>query len=173
MLTARADRKSKLEGLETGADDYITKPFDREELKIRVNNLLEQRKRLREKYRNEFLTGKSDAGLPPTEEQFLTRVAETIQQHLQESGFNIESLSQEVGLSRSQLYRKIHSLTGFTPVEYLRNLRLKHAARMFLDKHENIAQVAYHVGFSNPSYFSECFRELYGSCPSEYLKQKV
>jgi signal transduction histidine kinase/DNA-binding response OmpR family regulator len=171
MLTAKADRESKLDGLKTGADDYITKPFDADELRVRVDNLIEQRRRLRQKYRKEFLTGQKDIQLAPPDEAFLERVSETIQDHLTEVEFNIESLSHEIGLSRSQLYRKIVALTGFSPVEYQRNIRLKHAARMFQEKHRNIAQVAYQVGFSNPSYFSESFRELYGSTPSEYIKK--
>jgi DNA-binding response OmpR family regulator len=171
LLTARADMKSKIEGLETGADDYLTKPFDKKELEIRVHNLLSQRSKLRERYRREFITGCEGIELMPEDERFLNRLANTIQQHLQDTAFNVENLSAEIGLSRSQLYRKTIFLTGFTPTEYLRNMRLKHAARLFQDGHINVTQVAYQVGFTNPSYFARCFRDIYGSVPSVYIKQ--
>jgi len=170
ILTAKADKDSRLEGLKTGADDYLIKPFDAEGLKVRVDNLIDQRKKLREKYRKEFLTGLDDIQLIPPDERFLLKVSETIQEHLQDPAFNIENLSHEIGLSRSQLYRKIMAISGFTTTEYLRNIRLKHAESLFLEKQSNIAQVAYQVGFSNPSYFSECFKELFGKSPSEYIK---
>jgi signal transduction histidine kinase/DNA-binding response OmpR family regulator len=170
MLTAKADKTSKLEGLGTGADDYIIKPFDAEELRVRVENLITQRRKLREKYRKEFISGLKNRKFAPPDEQFLNRVSETINHHLSESEFNIERLSEGIGMSRSQLYRKTLAVTGYTPVEFLRNIRLKHAAHMFKEKHHNIAQVAYHVGFSNPAYFSVCFKELFGMAPSEYIK---
>jgi AraC-like DNA-binding protein len=170
MLTAKADKTSKLEGLGTGADDYIIKPFDAEELRVRVENLITQRRKLREKYRKEFISGLKNRKFAPPDEQFLNRVSETINHHLSESEFNIERLSEGIGMSRSQLYRKTLAVTGYTPVEFLRNIKLKHAANMFKEKHHNIAQVAYHVGFSNPAYFSVCFKELFGLSPSEYIK---
>ncbi|MFC2115162.1 ATP-binding protein [Bacteroidota bacterium] len=171
MLTARADRQSKLDGLETGADDYIIKPFDAEELRLRVNNLIRQRLTLRAKYRRQFLTGGSDIGIKPAHEEFLGRLSDSIQANYQDPQFNVESLCRELGMSRSQLYRKVLATTGFTPTEYLRNIRLKKAAQLFREEHHNIAQVAYSVGFNNPSYFSECFRDLHGSTPSDFIRE--
>jgi DNA-binding response OmpR family regulator/anti-sigma regulatory factor (Ser/Thr protein kinase) len=173
MLTARADMGSKIEGLETGADDYIIKPFDAEELRVRVKNLIEQRKKLRERYRKEFLTDPAGHEIPPPEDEFLVRVLDCTKKHLKESEFNVEQLGKELHLSRAQLYRKVLALTDYTPNEFIRNIRLKMAARMFLEGHRNVTSVLYTVGFNTPSHFTESFRELFGINPSDYIKQKA
>ncbi len=172
MLTAKADRDSKLESLEMGADDYIIKPFDAEELQVRVKNLIEQRRKLRERYRKEFLMDPTGHEIPPPEDEFLGRVMNCLNKHLTESEFNVEHLGKELGLSRSQLYRKILALTDYTPSEFIRNLRLRMAARMFLEGHRNVTKVLYMAGFNTPTYFTESFRELYGLNPSDYIRQK-
>ena len=173
MLTAKADRDSKLESLETGADDYIIKPFDAEELQVRVKNLIEQRKKLRERYRKEFLADPEGPELPPPEDEFMVRFLNCTKIHLKDSEFKVEQMKEELHLSRMQLYRKVVSMTGYTPSEYIRHIRLKMAARMFLQGHSNITSVLYTVGFNTPSYFTQSFRELYGLNPSDYIKQKT
>jgi signal transduction histidine kinase/DNA-binding response OmpR family regulator len=172
MLTAKADRDSKLEGLGTGVDDYMIKPFDARELRARVYNLVEQRKKLRNRYRQEFLTDLEGHVLPAPEDDFLVRVLNCINKHITESEFNVERLGKELGFSRTQLYRKILALTDHTPNEFIRNIRLKMAARMFHEGHRNITRVLYTVGFNTPAYFTQCFRELYGINPSEYIRKK-
>jgi YesN/AraC family two-component response regulator len=171
MLTAKADRESKLEGLETGADDYIIKPFDAEELQVRVKNLIEQRKKLRERYRKEFLTDPAGHEIPSPEDEFLVRFMNCTKKHMKDPEFNVEQLGKELHLSRVQLYRKVLSLTDYTPGEYIRNIRLKMAARMFVEGHTNVTSVLYTVGYSTPSHFTQSFRELFGMNPSEYIKQ--
>jgi signal transduction histidine kinase/ligand-binding sensor domain-containing protein/DNA-binding response OmpR family regulator len=173
ILTAKADRESKLESLETGADDYIIKPFDAEELQVRVKNLIEQRRKLREFYRKEFLADPAVHEIPLPENEFLDRFMDCLKKHLTESGFNVEQLGEELHLSRTQLYRKILALTDHTPGEFIRNFRLKMAARMFLEGHTNITKVLYTVGYNSPSHFTQSFRELFGINPSEYIKQKA
>jgi DNA-binding response OmpR family regulator len=173
MLTARADRDSKLEGLTTGADDYLIKPFDTEELRVRVKNLIKQRRMLREKFRKEFIaTSQFSQEVAPYEDDFLTRVAKCINEHLGEADFGVQQLADHIGFSRSQLHRKIVALTGYVPNEFIRNIRLKQAARMFQQGYTNIAEVLYTVGFNTPSHFTQCFRELFGLNPSDFLKQK-
>ena len=171
MLTARADKSSKLESLETGADDYILKPFDAEELQVRVRNLIEQRKNLRERFKKKFLIATVDQELPAPEDEFLTRVLDCIKKHLSEPEFNVEQMGKELCLSHSQLYRKILAMTDQTPNVFMRNIRLKMAARMFMEGHKNITRVLYSVGFNTPSHFTQCFRELFGINPSTYIKQ--
>jgi signal transduction histidine kinase/ligand-binding sensor domain-containing protein/AraC-like DNA-binding protein len=172
MLTARADKDSKLKGLTTGVDDYLIKPFDAEELHIRIHNLIQQRKNLREKFRMEFTRldpfTKDLAGL---EDDFLSRVVDSILEHLGEHDYGVEQLAGDLRFSRSQLFRKIQSLTGYAPRDFIRNIRLKQAARMFQEGHTNITEVLYSVGFNTPSHFSQSFRELFGMNPSDYLKQ--
>jgi DNA-binding response OmpR family regulator len=172
MLTAKADRESKLEGLETGADDYIIKPFNADELKVRVKNLIEQRKKLRERYRKEFLADPAGHEIHPPEDEFLVRLTDCTKKHLEDPEFNVKQLGEELHLSHTQLYRKVLSLTDYTPNEYIRNIRLKMAARMFQEGHTNITSVLYTVGYSSPSYFTQSFRELFGLNPSDYIKQK-
>jgi signal transduction histidine kinase/ligand-binding sensor domain-containing protein/DNA-binding response OmpR family regulator len=171
MLTARADKSSKLESLETGADDYILKPFDAEELQVRVRNLIEQRKNLRERFKKKFLTATVDQELPAPEDEFLTRVLDCIKKHLSEPEFNVEQMGKELSVSHSQLYRKILAMTDQTPNVFMRNIRLKMAARMFMEGHKNVTRVLYSVGFNTPSHFTQCFRELFGINPSTYIKQ--
>ena len=170
LLTAKADRESKLEGLETGADDYVVKPFDQEELQVRVKNLLEQRERLREKFRKEFTSDligeKASSG-----DEFIKKVHEIMHDHIDEPDYTIEQLAGELYLSRSQLFRKVSALTSYSPIELFRNLRLKKAAILFNGGHKNVTQVMYQVGFNNPSYFAKCFTELFGMNPSRYIKR--
>jgi signal transduction histidine kinase/DNA-binding response OmpR family regulator len=170
MLTAKADRESKLGSLETGADDYIIKPFDAGELQVRVKNLIEQRKKLREHYRKEFLTDTVGQVIPSHEDEFLVRFMECVKKHLKDPRFTVEQLGKELHLSRVQLYRKVLSLTDCSPGEFIRNIRLKTAATMFLEGHTNVTSVLYSVGYSTPSHFTQSFRELFGINPSEYIK---
>ena len=168
MLTARADRISKLEGLETGADDYLIKPFDTEELKIRVKNLLEQRRKLRKKFRLDFLSSATDLGLPPRD-HFIERLLDIFDQHISDSDFKMSQLSGELNLSQSQVERKVMAIAGYTPNELFRNHRLKRAAALFRSGQIHVAQVMHRVGFNNQSYFTKCFRELFHMTPSKFI----
>ena len=173
MLTAKADRISKLESFGKGADDFILKPFDAEELQARVSNLIEQRKRLRERYRKEFLTDPGTGALPVPADDFLEKVLTRIHKNLSNSEYSVELLGQDVGLSPSQLYRKVVALTDHSPGELIRNSRLKMAAKMFRTGHSNVSTVLYAVGFNTPARFSQYFRELFGVNPSKYIRQKA
>jgi AraC-like DNA-binding protein len=168
MLTARADRYSKLEGLETGADDYLVKPFDTGELKVRVKNLLEQRRKLREKFRLEFLSDSIDMELPP-KDQFIKRLFEIFDQHISDPEYTMNQLSEELILSLSQVQRKVMALTGYTPSKLFRNHRLRKAATYFRSGHDLVAQVMHLVGFNNQSYFTKCFGEVFDMTPSQFI----
>jgi signal transduction histidine kinase/DNA-binding response OmpR family regulator len=172
MLTARADRDSKLEGLQTGADDYLIKPFDAEELQVRVKNLVDQRQKLREKFRKELFTEPEGTPAISHEDKLLNKVLEIFTRHLDDSDFNIDRMSSSLNMSRTQLYRKIHAITGHTPRELLQTIRLRKAAFLLESGEGNISQVAYQVGFNNMSYFAKCFRRLYKVNPSEHLKSR-
>jgi signal transduction histidine kinase/DNA-binding response OmpR family regulator len=171
MLTARADRDSKLEGLQTGADDYMIKPFDAEELQVRVKNLIGQRQKLREKFRKELITEPERIPVISPDDRLLIKVIEMCKRHLSDSDFNIDGMSDSLNMSRTQLYRKTHAITGHTPKELLQTMRLKKAAFLLERGEHNIAQVAYQVGFNNMSYFAKCFKKLYRVNPSMYLKR--
>ncbi|MEX2116845.1 MAG: ATP-binding protein [Bacteroidota bacterium] len=168
LLTAKASAEHKLEGLETGADDYLVKPFDAKELLVRVKNLIEQRRKLRDRFQREITLQPHDIPITSMEEQFLSRAKEIVHNHLSDPNLGVELFAEEMALSRSQLHRKLYALTGVSPGEFIRSMRLQRAA-VLLQKHfGNISQVAYEVGFSNPSHFTESFRKQFGVAPSEY-----
>ena len=168
LLTAKSEQESKLEGLETGADDYLIKPFDSKELRIRIKNLIDIRKKLQEKYSNvDYIRKKDKKKLSGLDEKFLNKTYEVIEQHLSEEKFSIEQFGEEVGMSRVQLHRKLKALTGKSASLYLRSARLAKAKKMLEDKRGNISEIAYSVGFSSPTYFTACFKEEYGCLPSD------
>jgi signal transduction histidine kinase/DNA-binding response OmpR family regulator/streptogramin lyase len=173
ILTAKADRRSKLDGLEIGADDYIIKPFDAEELKVRVRNLIDQRARLRENFRWQFLSGTNEQLPASNQDQLLQKILEILIRHANEPDFNLKKMAWELGMSSRQLFRKVQALTGYTPNHLLRNIRLKKAAALFDRGMDNITEVMYEVGFTHHSYFSKCFRELYQVNPSDYIRRRA
>jgi DNA-binding response OmpR family regulator len=173
MLTAKAGRDSKIEGLETGADDYIIKPFDAEELQVRIRNLIQQRRELRKKFMSEFATQIDEKLIYSSQDTLLQKILDIIHRNIPEAEFNIDKMCGELNLSRTQLFNKVNSLTGFTPMDLLRTIRLKQAAILFNSGHKNVTQVMYQVGFNNPSYFARSFKELHKVNPSEYIRDKA
>lgn len=171
MLTAKAGDENKLLGLETGADAYITKPFNTEILKTTVRNLQETRDKLQERFSQEIVLLPKDIATNATDERFLTNLQEVMDKSLIESDFNTEAFAEAVGMSRMQLHRKLKALTGLSATEFIRGQRLKLAAQMLKKSDINVSQVGYAVGFNNHSYFTKCFKEKYGISPSEYSKK--
>jgi len=169
LLTARASDQGKLDGLTLGADDYLTKPFRPAELQARVHNLIRQRQQLRARFGREVTLQPRDISITSADEAFLQRVMAVVEQHLAEPEFDVESFAAELNITRVHLYRKLKALTDQTPTEFVRTLRLRRAAQLLAAQAGNVADVAYQVGFINLSYFSKCFRELYGHVPSEHI----
>ena len=170
LVTAVAEAEGKLRGLECGADDYLTKPFSWNELETRIKNLLETRRRLRERFSKRVILDPGELDIPSMDEAFLRRAHETVEANLGDESFNVEELARGVSLSYSQLHRKIRALTGMPPTHYIRSIRL-HRARELLSRNTGtISEIAYAVGFGSPKYFTECFREQFGMLPSEVKK---
>jgi signal transduction histidine kinase/DNA-binding response OmpR family regulator len=182
LLTGKSEQESKLEGLEAGADDYLTKPFDTKELQIRIRNLINSRRKLQEKYGNrDFVvpqreeenlsrSGEAKTGkLSNLEEKFMNKVLEVIENHLSEEEFSIEQFGKEVGMSRVQLHRKLKALSGKSSSNYLRSVRLSKAKQMIKEQKGNVSEIAYSVGFSSPQYFTRCFKEEFGYPPSDLI----
>lgn len=168
MLTARADQADKLEGLETGADDYLVKPFDTKELLVRIANLLEQRRKLQDHYRRTLVALTPDAlHMESMDSTFLQRIRQVVEANLDDENFSVVELGTQIGMSRSQLHRKCAALTGFAPNEIIRNMRLERARQLLESKSGNASEVAYLCGFSSPGYFSKCFKDYFGKLPSE------
>ncbi len=169
LLTAKSDKDSKLEGLGLGADDYLIKPFDSDELLARIKNLIDTRRKLQEKFSaGTILLEKVDKPkMSYLDEQFMSRIMVVIDEHLSEEEFSIEEFGKDVGMSRSQIHRKLKALTGKSTSLYLRTVRLAKAKQMIENKIGNISEISYKVGFSSPAYFSRCFKEEFGHAPSE------
>lgn len=169
LLTAKSDRESKLEGLGLGADDYLTKPFDTQELLVRIKNLIETRRLLQEKFGsgNAAIHKKEKVKISYLDQQFLDRVMTVIDEHISEEEFSIEEFGKDVGMSRSQMHRKLKALTGKSTSLYLRTVRLAKAKQLIEEKKATISEISYQVGFSSPAYFSRCFKEEFGYTPSE------
>lgn len=165
ILTAKATSQDKIEGYETGADDYIMKPFEATELNARIKNLIDIRKMLQEKFRSEDY--KIPRELNSMDEQFIKRLMKVINEHLSDEEFSIEELGKESAMSRGQIYKKVKALTGKSPSLFLRSIRLSKAKRMIKDRQGTISEIAYSVGFNSPSYFTKCFNEEYGYPPTE------
>jgi signal transduction histidine kinase/DNA-binding response OmpR family regulator len=171
LLTAKADMDSKIEGLEFGADDYVTKPFDARELLARVKNLIEQRKKLHEKFSRMIEIKPGEIAASSMDEQFLKRLLNVFEAHVDESDFSTEDFAREVGMSRSNLHLKLKALTNQPTHEFLRILRLKRAAQLLKKSTGNVTEVAYAVGFNNLSHFTKIFRQQFGQTPSEFANK--
>ena len=168
LLTARTSESSKIEGLELGADDYLTKPFSTNELNIRIKNLIHQRSLLREKFSRKVTAVPSDVSVVSADEKFLSRAIRVIEDNIADAGFDVAEFTDQMALSRVQLHRKLKALTDLSTTEFIRNIRLKRAAQLLQENHGSIAEVTYAVGFSDPSYFSKRFKELFGMSPTEF-----
>lgn len=167
LLTAKAGQSHKIAGLDTGADDYLTKPFDHKELLVRLRNLINQRKLLRQKFAGEIILKPSEVSVKSAEQIFLDKVMRAIESNMSEEDFGVEELAKEVAMSRSQLHRKLIALTGQSPSEVLRNTRLLRAKELLQKKAATPSEVAFRVGFNSHTYFSKCFKEEFGVSPSE------
>ncbi len=172
LLTARADGESKLHGLETGADDYVTKPFDVKELRVRAKNLIEQRRKLRERFGRELTIQPCEITVNSMDEQFLKRALEIAEIHISNPEFTTSEFSKEIGVSRQHLNNKLKALTDQSTREFLRTLRLKRAAQLFSQQAGNITEIAYEVGFNNLSHFAKIFKEQFGISPSEFMNSR-
>ncbi len=173
LLTAKASSEDKIEGFETGADDYVLKPFDPAELKARIANLIEQRRRVHEHFRMHGLFEIDEKRITPVDQKFLQNAVTVIGRHLSDVDFGVEALAAEMAVSRSVLLKKIEALVGEPPNELIRRTRMDRASRLIEENFGNISEIALEVGFSNPSYFAECFRKQFGVSPSHYHRDNA
>ncbi len=170
LLTSKSEVEHRLAGIRNGADSYISKPFNMDELHVHIDNLIDNVRRLRGKFTGALdqedkvekieVKGNNDA--------LMDRIIKVINENLNDSNFNVEQLTKEVGISRAQLHRKMKEITGVSTGDFIRNLRLQQAERLIRENKINVTQVAYTVGFNNQSHFSTVFRKYYGMTPSEY-----
>jgi DNA-binding response OmpR family regulator len=171
LLTARAGRENRLEGLGTGADDYLTKPFDAEELRVRVRNLIRTRQQLREKFTTGALLKPEQVELPSQQQVFLEKLRGVLEAHLDDALFGVEQLGEALGMSRSQIHRKLKAITNQSPSDLIRSYRLQRAADLIRQDAGNLSEIAWQTGFSSLSHFSRSFHEEYGCSPSDFKKK--
>jgi len=175
LLTAKTSLTHHKEGIEMGADAYITKPFSPEILALTVGNLLQARENLMRFYRNLFTPdspGQNNKDLKSIDGKFLHSIYEMLKANIDKPDFNIHELCEVIGMSRSLVYKKVKMLTGLSPVDYIRSLRMQEAAKLLRTKKYKVFEVVYMVGFSDLKYFRQCFAKEFGYSPSEFIKQE-
>lgn len=181
LLTAKTDMDSKLQGMELGVDSYITKPFSAVYLEARVNNLLERRRSLRQFYYEHLMDNSTPAGQPepaeaqeqtqamsPQDRKFIDKLTELMEKNIDNGDLVVDDLVKEMAVSRSVFFKKLKSLTGLAPVEFIKEMRVKRAANLIESGEFNMTQIAYMVGINDPRYFSKCFKQRFGMTPTEY-----
>lgn len=170
MLTAKADFDSKIEGLEKGADAYLSKPFEKEELLVRLRKLFELRKKLQDSFSNGLPSLDLSERTIALENQFLKDLSKEIESNLDNPSLTVPDLCQELGLSHTQLYRKLKAVSGKTPSQFIRSIRMGRAKQLLIHSNMNISQVAYEVGFNDPNYFSRMFKKEFGKSPGDLIE---
>jgi signal transduction histidine kinase/ligand-binding sensor domain-containing protein/DNA-binding response OmpR family regulator len=170
LLTALLGEEQQLRGLETGAADYMTKPFNFEILLSRIRNLLAQQETARKTYQKQVEASPSSPKVESTDEKFVRQALDLVEKNMANPDFSVEEMSRELFISRVALYKKILALTGKTPIEFIRTVRLKRAAQLLEKNQFTVAEIAYEVGFNNPKYFSRYFKAEYGVLPSAWQK---
>ena len=172
LLTAKATAEEKLTGFNTGADAYVLKPFRSAELLARVKNLIELRRKLRDRFTESGTLRLGTGTAASVDQKFIQRLLDIVTVHLKDETFGVETLMREIGMSQPQLWRKLYALTRQSPSQFIRSVRLQHAKQLLQENGGNVTEVAYAIGFINLSYFSRCFREQFGNTPSFYLGKK-
>jgi signal transduction histidine kinase/ligand-binding sensor domain-containing protein/DNA-binding response OmpR family regulator len=172
LLTAKSNAEAELEGLQSGADAYIIKPFKWKHVVAVIKNLLESRERLRLKFSEQPVMNAEVLTTNTRDKEFMERIMDLIEQRITDSQLSVEELSKELAMSRSNLHKKLKSLSGMGPNELIRLVRLKHAARLLITKQHTVAEVAYLSGFSSPSYFTKCFQQQFNVGPKEYAEKQ-
>lgn len=174
LLTAKVEVDSRLEGLRKGADAYLAKPFNIEELHILIDNIVDNVRRLKGKFTGAQTQNDKveHVEIKGNNEVLMERIMRVINEHIQDADFNVDKLGEEVGLSRTQLHRKMKEITGISTGEFIRNIRLQQAARLIKERKVNVTQVAYAVGFNNQTYFSTVFKKHFGRTPTEYAEEQ-
>ncbi|WNH11891.1 two-component regulator propeller domain-containing protein [Thalassobellus suaedae] len=174
LLTARSLEEDRIEGYNTGADEYLPKPFNINILRARVKNLLEAKKRLRDRFASiGGVVPSSEITSNSLDEAFLDKATKAIMDNISDPDYKLDNLLNEIGTGRSQFYRKINSITGQNPSNFIRTIRLKHASELLLKNEFSIKEITHMTGFNSTAYFSKTFRELFGLTPTEYLEKKL
>ena len=169
LLTARAAHIHQIHGLEEGADAYITKPFNIQVLELKVKNIIATKEAGRQKFARDLLLNLQPTTVISPDEKFIAKLMAIIESHLDDTDLDVSTIVQEVGMSKTVLYKKVHSLTNLSVADLIKSIRLKKAAMLLVQNQMSISEVAFSVGFSDRKYFSKEFKKLYELSPSEYI----
>ncbi|MCS3162038.1 response regulator [Bacteroides faecis] len=170
LLTAKNTAEDRIECYNAGADGYISKPFELKILEARINNFIMHKKNKQEEFRTNVEVNIDSLETSSIDKEFLDKVISVIKSNMSEGDFDVVQLADALAVSKSSLYRKMKIATGLSPIEFIRNIRLKHGSQLLKDRSISVAEVAYECGFSNPKYFATCFKEEFGVTPKEYQK---
>ncbi len=170
LLTAKSDTNSKIEGLESGADVYIEKPVSMSYLSAQINSLLENRNKLRTLFSEKPFMPISSIADNKADEKWLTKLNEVIEENISNGDFAIDDLARSVNMSRTLLFTKVKAVTGLTPNDFIRLVRLRRAAELLSEKEYKINEICYMVGYNSPSYFAKCFYAQFGVLPKDFNK---
>lgn len=172
LLTAKTSQLFKLEGLEYGADDYISKPFNILELKAKIKSLLKNRLLIQEKFRGQSSSSQGKNSISTQDQELIQKIHRLIDENLNEPNLTVDFLSDQIALSRVHLFRKINALTGLTPSEFIKEKRMNLAMKLLMSNNHRVTDVAYEVGFQDVAYFGKVFKKHFGCSPGEVKKQE-
>lgn len=173
LLTARASEEYQLEGLNNGADDYITKPFNMEILKLRISKLIENNLKKHELFDEQVKIEPSRIAITPLDQQFVEKAIQIVEENINNADFSVEELAAKLNISRGYLYKKIVKITGKNAIEFIRLIRMKRAQQLLAESQLQIAEIAYKLGYNSPKVFTKHFKEKFGITPSEFIRQQT
>ena len=173
LLTAKKSEENLLRGLDSGCNLYLTKPFNLEVLQLSVKNLLRERKMIQEQNRKKIEINATEVDVVSMDDLLIQKAVELVEKHLDDTQLSVEFLSSELGMSRVHLYKKLQSLTGKSPIEFIRLIRMQRAAQLLTKSQLNVAEVAYRVGYNNAKYFAKHFKAEFEVLPSEYSSRQL
>jgi len=172
LLTAKSEVEHRIKGLESGADHYVSKPFDVILLTAQVKSIIQNRNKIKEKIRMNLPFDLTNENIHPLDKKLLENIQQVVSENYNNPKFDSNMFSKKLYLNRTHLFKKMKALTNQTPTEYIKEYRMHKAAEFLLKEKVPVSEVIYKIGLSSRSYFSKCFKEVYGSTPSEFLKKK-
>ena len=173
MLTAKGDDMDKILGLEYGADDYITKPFNMEVLKLRINKIIEMNVKRQEIFNQDIKIEPSRITITPLDQQLVEKAIQIVEDNISETEFSVEELASSLNISRSYFYKKMIKITGKKPIEFIRTIRMKRAQQLLTESQMQVSEIAYTLGYNSPKIFSKHFKEEFNISPSEFIRQQA
>ena len=173
ILTAREEEEDKILGLEIGADDYITKPFNMEVLKLRINKIIEMNVKRQEIFNQDIKIEPSRITITPLDQQLVEKAIQIVEDNISETEFSVEELASSLNISRSYFYKKMIKITGKKPIEFIRTIRMKRAQQLLTESQMQVSEIAYTLGYNSPKIFSKHFKEEFNISPSEFIRQQA